>query len=300
MHVCEGLQGSHLNETYFNMFPYTNLVIMSIVHPQLVVEAIYTIVYAKVRINRVAHGEVMSNIGVNQGCPLLTLFGLYNDKSETYLDEIIIDSLCLFDTMVTIILYFDDVVLLSKSGSSLQRLPNELFEFCTLSSLDVDLSKSLTQNHDLWPQQNEMKARGFCLSKDQIEITYEFKYYGIDLHSHGHFELSSKKQRIASMKALMGTLRKEAVIGVTSRELKSHRFKTLVLPTFTYGTTIWGGDFKHSHWKVFEKGMKIHMMSHVKVRFPTTYHILLAKFGVFPMELYALITTCPSTHLLVS
>jgi hypothetical protein len=145
-----------------------------------------------------------------------------------------------------------------------------------------------------------MKPRGFYPSKNQIEITYEYKYFGIDLYSHGHFEPSSKKQSIASIKALMGTLRKEAVTGVTSRELKSHRFKTLVLPTFIYNTTILGGDFKNSHWKVLEKGMNIHMMSHVKVRFPTTYHILWAKFGVFPMELYALITTCPPTHLLIS
>jgi hypothetical protein len=48
----------------------------------------------------------------------------------------------------------------------------------------------------------------------------------------------------------MGTLRKEAVTGVTSRELKSHRFKTLVLPTFIYNTTILGGDLKNSHWNL--------------------------------------------------
>ena len=34
--------------------------------------------------------------------------------------------------------------------------------------------------------------------------------------------------------------------------------------------------------------MKIHMMSRVKVRSSTTYHILLAEFGELPMELYAL------------
>jgi hypothetical protein len=32
----------------------------------------------------------------------------------------------------------------------------------------------------------------------------------------------------------------------------------------------------------------MHMMSHVKVCSPTTYHILLAKFGGIPIELYAL------------
>ena len=38
----------------------------------------------------------------------------------------------------------------------------------------------------------------------------------------------------------------------------------------------------------FEKGMKMHTMSHVKVRSLTTYHILLADFEKFPIELYAL------------
>ena len=62
------------------------------------------------------------------------------------------------------------------------------------------------------------------------------------------------------MKVVMGTLRKEAIVGVTCWELKSPLFKALVLPTSTYGTKIWGGDLKNSYWKVFEKGLKMHMM----------------------------------------
>ena len=84
----------------------------------------------------------------------------------------------------------------------------------------------------------------------------------------------------------METLRKEAVVGVTCWKLLSHLFKALVLPTFTYGIEIWGGDLENSHWKLFEKGMKMNMMCHVKVRSSTIYHILLAKFGELPIELY--------------
>ena len=40
--------------------------------------------------------------------------------------------------------------------------------------------------------------------------------------------------------------------------------------------------------KVFEKGMKVHMMSHVKVCSSIIYYILLAKFKELPIELYAL------------
>ena len=62
------------------------------------------------------------------------------------------------------------------------------------------------------------------------------------------------------MKALMGTLRNEVVVNVTCWELKFHLFKALVLPTFTYGIESWGGDLKNSHWKVFDKATKMHML----------------------------------------
>ena len=90
------------------------------------------------------------------------------------------------------------------------------------------------------------------------------------------------------MKAFMGILRKGIVIGVTCAGLKSHLFKASVLPTVTYGTDIWGGILKNSYWKVFEKGVKIKMMSQVKVYSLTTIHILLAVFGELPIQLYAL------------
>ena len=41
-------------------------------------------------------------------------------------------------------------------------------------------------------------------------------------------------------------------------------------PTFTYGIEIWGVDLENSCWKVFEKAMKMHMISHVKVLSLTT------------------------------
>ena len=93
------------------------------------------------------------------------------------------------------------------------------------------------------------------------------KYFGC------HFEPSGKRRRIASMKVLMGILRKEAIVGVTYWGLKSHLLKAYELSTFTYGIEIWGNDLKNLHWKDFEKGLKIHMMSHIKVCSLTTYRI---------------------------
>ena len=48
----------------------------------------------------------MLDIDVKQECPLSpTLFGLYIDELEAYLDKIDRDSPCLFNTMVAILLY---------------------------------------------------------------------------------------------------------------------------------------------------------------------------------------------------
>lgn len=57
----------------------------------------------------------MSNIGVKQGCPLSqTLFGLYINEVEKHLNYITMDTLWLFNTRVDIILYVDDIVMLSN------------------------------------------------------------------------------------------------------------------------------------------------------------------------------------------
>ena len=88
----------------------------------------------------------------------------------------------------------------------------------------------------------KLNQEAFYLDKNPFEIPREYKYLGIDFYSHGYFEPSSIRQGIACMKALMRTLRKEAVVGVTCWKLKSHLLKALVLPTFTYGIKIWGGN----------------------------------------------------------
>ena len=65
----------------------------------------------------------MSDIGVKQDYPLFpTLVGLYIVELETYLDEIDGDFLYLFSTVVVILLYVDNDVLLFIFGTCPQRL----------------------------------------------------------------------------------------------------------------------------------------------------------------------------------
>lgn len=83
---------------------------------------------------------------------------------------------------------------------------------------------------------------------------------------------------VGGLRFLDGNLKERIIVGVTYWELESHIFKVLVLPTFIYSNDIWEGDLTNSHWKVFEKYMKIRKMFHVKVCSSTTYYILLLGF----------------------
>ena len=158
------------------------------------------------------------------------------------MDGIDKDSPCLFNIVVAIVLWATNVVLLPESRASLQRLLNKLHKLCTSSSLGVNLSKTKIMIFD--HNKRKLNQEAYYLDKEQIEITHEYKYLGIGFYSHGYFEPSIKRRRIIGMKALMSTLRKEAIVRVTCWNLKSHLFKALVLHTHIYGTKIWRGSWK--------------------------------------------------------
>ena len=71
----------------------------------------YIVVYTKVQVNGDTHGEAMSDIGVKQGCSMSPiLFGLHIDEFETYLDKIDRDYMWLFNIMVALLIFVDNVV----------------------------------------------------------------------------------------------------------------------------------------------------------------------------------------------
>ena len=196
----------------------------------------------------------MFDNGVNKRCsPSPTLFTLYINELETCLDKINGDSPCSFNTMVTILLYDDNVVLLSKSWACLQRIMNKLYEVCTSSSPNFKLSMTIVMIFGC--NKRTLNQEAFHLSKNQIEIIHEYKYLGIDFYAHGYFEPSSKKWQIAGMRALMATLRKETVVGVNieNPNLINSRLWCFQISHMTLSLARW---FGRSQWKVFRKRHK--------------------------------------------
>ena len=86
---------------------------------------------------------LFSTIGVKQGCPLSpTLFGLYIDEIVDFIQHRGGDGVEMGGTTVHILLYADDIVLISESAEGLHQHLLGLDDFCTQRGLSVNLGKT--------------------------------------------------------------------------------------------------------------------------------------------------------------
>ncbi len=83
-------------------------------------------------------------MGVKQGCPLSPhLFVLYVDGLEAILLEtVVVDAPTLMGVMVPLLLYADDLILMSESASGGRKQLDALASFCEQRQLTVNLSKT--------------------------------------------------------------------------------------------------------------------------------------------------------------
>jgi hypothetical protein len=163
------------------------------------VAGIYEKVRCTVHMNK-QHSRFFSNdIGVKQGCPLSpTLFGLCIDE----LDEMIqryaankgIDSPKIAQVTILLLMYADDVVILSRTEDEANQMMIQLQNLCELSGLTVNIDKTKAML-------NKMRGR---VEKIQPRITYQgkpikvvdsFKYLGIEIPSdHRWYKCATKRK----------------------------------------------------------------------------------------------------------
>ena len=116
--------------------------------------------------------HVDSTMGVKQGCPMSpTLFGLYIDQLEHHLQSHDQDAPKLLDTKVPILLYADDIVLLSQSTSGLQKRLNVLQLFCAVKLLSVNMSKTQVV---VFNDFRHAHSDSFLYSHQQLQIVEQY------------------------------------------------------------------------------------------------------------------------------
>ena len=142
--------------------------------------ALYESVSGKVRSSNGLSEAVASTIGVKQGCPLSpTLFGLYIDEVSHYIERFGGSGARLASIAIQILLYADDIVLISDSPEGLQRHLNALKLFCTDKGLSINMDKTkvmVFNTTQAWVTRSELE---FFLGGEKVEYTHSYTYLGV-------------------------------------------------------------------------------------------------------------------------
>ena len=88
-------------------------------------------------------GQIKCNIEVKQGCPISpTLFGIYIDKLEGCLEEAGCVGTILAGIVIILLLYANDIVLLARCPSDLDKQLRLLKDFCSTMGMSVNIEKT--------------------------------------------------------------------------------------------------------------------------------------------------------------
>ena len=187
---------------------------------------------------------IASTIGVKQGCPLSpTLFGLYIDEIADFLTRDGGGAVDLSGTPVHIMLYADDIVLVSESQGGLQRHLQVLEDFCMQRGLTVNLGK--TKVMIFHTSQQGMAHASFTFARGPVEIVTSYVYLGVTFSTAAtHFTMGSAAQdRLTRGYAALAMLERRChQAHFQEPHTKGWLFDSLVTPSLMYAVDVCSGS----------------------------------------------------------
>ena len=143
---------------------------------------------------------MFSELWVETGCYLSPiLFNLYINDMVNSITSLGI-GVNIWDDIVSVLLYADDLVLLAESETDLQILIDLLQEWCIdkKMNLNLDKTKIVHFRNPATPKSNV----GFVFGNETIELTNQYTYLGILLSEHLDYNLMAKQEANSASRAL--------------------------------------------------------------------------------------------------
>jgi hypothetical protein len=227
---------------------------------------------------------------VKQGCPLSpTLFGLYIDKLEEILLENggTLDAPLLGTVPVPLLLYADDLALISYSKNGLQNSLLALEDFCAVKKLTVNLKKTKVV---VFNDSRSCKVAGaqdqYRFSGNAVEVVDRYTYLGV-VFEKGLKWSRTKSANLGAMKrALFSMVQRCQDLKITAPLLQCSLFDALVSPVISYGCEIWGTEFLDDS-LFFQEAEIIHrafLRRILNIRKNVPNEVLLAQFERLPLK----------------
>jgi len=176
-------------------------------------------------------------IGVKQGCPLSPLlFGLFIDGLEKRLNVLEGDTPpMLGQQAVRLLLYTDNLALMSHIPAGLQKQLDVLQAFCYECQLIVNVKKTKV----IVFKAHKSVCQAFQYEDEAIEQLNSFKYLGVELHNTKGMQAAIHQLAMSGKKAFFALWRKCAEPRIFDPALQCQLFNALVKPMLNYGCEVW-------------------------------------------------------------
>jgi len=193
--------------------------------------------------------SISSTCGVKQGDPLSPLlFGLFIDEFEGWLKQRYPNEGVPLHggKVVQMLLYADDMVLLSRTPSHLQRQLDLLHQFCQSQDMEVNEAKTEIVVFRKPRQQFTTPAGGWKYNGHPITVSEEFRYLGIIFHGTKGISCAVKSLAAAARRAMWAMFSRFKMAGISDLAMKRRLYTSLVMPIMQYCGEVWGPDLLHS------------------------------------------------------
>ena len=197
----------------------------------------YSQLHSCVKVGNQITDYFVSEVGTRQGCNLSpNIFNLFINDLPKLLSKANTDPVILSDKKIPILMYADDVVLLSQSESGLNRALNLLYIYCKKWKLEINTSKTKVMIFN----SRKHSHLNFYLGSKHIDICERYTYLGFVLTPSGKFKscmehLAAKAKRAYNSYRFNMTPQSGCPVQVLQL-----LFDSLVTPVALYGAEIWG------------------------------------------------------------
>jgi hypothetical protein len=204
------------------------------------------------------------------------LFTEFLTDLKQYLDQTC--GVVIENTILTYLLYADDMVLCSDSPTGLQKLIDGLYEFCSKWHLIVSLAKTNVMTF------GNKKNSIFTFGSEKISETNEYKYLGTiftnkhNIFKSNHTNIENKVNRaIFSLQSYI-----KSTVGQLHPNLAMKMFDAQIAPIFEYASEVW---FDNSELKTIETIHLAFLKSALHIKTSTSNVAVYSELGRFPIRL---------------
>ncbi|MEW8548219.1 MAG: reverse transcriptase family protein [Candidatus Thiodiazotropha sp.] len=205
------------------------------------IKAVYRSVKACVKVNSTLTEFFDCHVGLRQGCMISpVLFSLFINEFTELIEQSGLRGIQLYPDLVELflLLFADDVALLSDSVIGLQRQLNLLYDFCKDKKLQVNIRKTKVVVFKNGP----MLARNekWTFDGQRLDVVNCFSYLGLSLSMQLSFNRMASDQATKAKRVLISLLNSLYDLGQLPKDIFFKIFDRKISPLLLYGSEIWG------------------------------------------------------------